>query len=77
MTENDLPLVVSLSVKIAVDIHAHADGMARRMPRGIGVKGTWPCPVCGKIDGIRWWIAKPRLHLWARCTTENCINIVE
>lgn len=64
------------AVKVATEIHAHADGMAQRMPRGMAVTGTWPCPKCGKVDGIRWRIAKDR-HLHAACVTDMCLNFME
>jgi hypothetical protein len=41
-----------------------------------GEEGTIPCPVC-KTGTINYSIAKINGHVWARCSTKDCVCWIE
>lgn len=41
-----------------------------------GVRGEIPCPHCGS-GRVRYSIAQLNGHIWAQCTTPDCVRFLE
>ncbi len=54
----------------------HEDAKSKKLGRGKGGKSTMACPLC--TDGtIVYTVANVNGHIWAKCSTDNCLKFIE
>lgn len=64
--KDDIIMNVLIAREAIIDRH----GKAR------GVSGTIKCPVCGEGD-LSYSIAHSNGHIWAKCSTKDCVAWME
>lgn len=62
---------------LMIAIHAtHQDATGKGFKRGNGGKSSLKCPIC-KTGTINYSVAGVNGHIWARCTSQDCVSFIE